>query len=94
VTRVLAVDGAAPDPALVGEAVEALVEHALVVYPTETLYALGGVPTRDVATLVRQAKGRDDVKPLPLIAANRSQARALCREWSELAEQLARARVR
>jgi L-threonylcarbamoyladenylate synthase len=89
VTRVLALDGAAPDPALVAEAVAALVDHALLIYPTETLYALGGVPTRDVATLVRQAKGRDDAKPLPMIAANREQARALCREWSELTELLA-----
>ena len=88
-TRVLTLDGAAPEPALVAEAVEALVDHALLVYPTETLYALGGVPTRDVTTLVRQAKGRDDAKPLPLIAANREQARALCREWSDLAELLA-----
>jgi L-threonylcarbamoyladenylate synthase len=89
VTRVLELNGSEPDPALLAEAVEALVDHALLIYPTETLYALGGVPTRDVATLVRQAKGRDDARPLPLIAGNREQARALCREWSELAELLA-----
>jgi L-threonylcarbamoyladenylate synthase len=89
VTRVLEVDGGSPDPAVVLEAADALIGHALVVFPTETLYALGGVPTRDVATRVRLAKGRADAKPLPLVAAGALQARALCREWSELAEALA-----
>lgn len=88
-TRTLGVDGGAPDPAVVAEAVEALIGHALLVYPTETLYALGGVPTRDVAARVREAKGREGSKPLPLVAADRAQARALCRDWPEVAELLA-----
>lgn len=88
-TRILGVDGGAPDPGLVAEAVDALVGHELLVYPTETLYALGGVPTRDVAARVREAKGREGRKPLPLIAADRRQARALCRDWPDVAELLA-----
>jgi L-threonylcarbamoyladenylate synthase len=87
--RTLTLDGTAPAAALVAEAVAALLRHELLVYPTETLYALGGVPTRDVATRVREAKRREHAKPLPLIAADLRQARALCREWPEVADALA-----
>lgn len=88
-TRVLKLDGAVPDASGLAEAVAALVRHELLVYPTETLYALGGVPTRDVATRIRDAKQREQGKPLPLVAADIKQSRALCREWPEVAQALA-----
>lgn len=46
----------------------------LVAYPTETFYGLG-VLARDGAAVARlvRAKGRPDGKPLPLVAADRSQ---------------------
>lgn len=88
-TRVLLVDGQAPDPAVVAEAVRVLVRRELLVYPTDTLYALGGVAAADVAARVREAKRRDEAKALPLIAADTGQARALCASWPEVAERLA-----
>ena len=43
--------------------------------PTDTLYALGGrALDARAAGRVRAAKGRDDDKPLPLIAADLAQA--------------------
>lgn len=89
-TRSLAVNGDLPDPAIVEEAAAALLRGELLVYPTETLYALGGVASAEVAVRVRAAKGRDDAQPLPLIAARPEQARGLCRDWPDVAEQLAR----
>jgi L-threonylcarbamoyladenylate synthase len=38
---------------------------------------------------VRRAKGREEGKPLPLVAADLEQARALCASWPEAADQLA-----
>ncbi len=84
-TRVLVVDGDSPDLRIVREAARLLVEGRLLVYPTETLDAIGGVATADVALRVRRAKGRDETKPLPLIAAGLEQARSLCEGWPETA---------
>lgn len=88
-TQVLAVDAATPDPAVVAQAVQALVRLELLVYPTETLYALGGVLSAEVAARVRAAKGRDEGKPLPVIAAGEEQVRPLCSSWPETAQSLA-----
>ena len=50
----------------------------LVVYPTDTLYALGGKALDGhVAAAVRRAKGRPEDKPLPLIVANIEQLREI-----------------
>lgn len=84
-------DGAAPEPGLVAEALRALEAGLLVIYPTETLYALGGVATAAVAVRVRAAKGREEGKPLPLVAADAGQASRLCAVWGEQAERLAAA---
>ena len=88
-TRILSVSGATPDPAVVAEAVQALARLELLVYPTETLYALGGVLSPEVAARVRNAKDRDDGKALPVIAAGPEQARALCSSWPDAAQKLA-----
>ncbi len=59
----------------------ALRSAGLLIYPTDTLYALGGLALEPgVGERVRGAKGRADGQPLPLIAADTGQARALCRE--------------
>ncbi len=82
-------DPHAPDPVVVQHAAQALQRGELLVYPTDTLYALGGIANADVARRVRLAKGREDRKPLPLIVADADAARSLC-AWNGVAEALAR----
>jgi L-threonylcarbamoyladenylate synthase len=86
----VAVSGERPEPGLVARAVEALTAGALLIYPTDTLYAIGGrALDLDAVDAVRRAKGRDEGKPLPLVAADLDQARALCLTWPPAAEALA-----
>jgi tRNA threonylcarbamoyl adenosine modification protein (Sua5/YciO/YrdC/YwlC family) len=58
---------------------DVLARGLLIVYPTDTLYALGG-RARDprAAAAVRQAKGRPPDKALPVVAADVEQAGLLC----------------
>ena len=82
----------ADDPAgpIVARAAAALREGALVIYPTDTLYALGGLALQaDVGRKVREAKGRGEDKPLPLVVSGLEQARSLCASWPEAAARLA-----
>jgi L-threonylcarbamoyladenylate synthase len=89
-TDVLRVSGTEPDPAVVAVAIELLGAGALLIYPTDTLYALGGRALDAAAAVaVRRAKGREEGKPLPLVGADIAQARELCREWPESADLLA-----
>lgn len=89
-TDVLRVSGTEPDPAVVAVAVSLLTAGSLLIYPTDTLYALGGrVLDAAAALAVRRAKGREEGKPLPVVAADIAQARALCRDWPEAADRLA-----
>jgi L-threonylcarbamoyladenylate synthase len=91
VSRRLQVHGDRPDPEIVGRALDALRVGALLIYPTDTLYALGGRALDPAAgRLVRAAKGREEGKPLPLIAADLEQARGLCARWPAAAGRLAR----
>jgi L-threonylcarbamoyladenylate synthase len=86
----VAADPDDPDPALIARAAALLKAGELVIYPTDTLYALGALAADGrAAARVRAAKGRDDRKPLPLVAADRDQARAVCAEWPRAAERLA-----
>jgi L-threonylcarbamoyladenylate synthase len=88
--NVLPVDPGRPDLAVIERAAERLRAGELVIYPTDTLYALGALGSDGLAAArVRAAKGRDDRKPLPLIAADGPQARALCDAWPASAERLA-----
>jgi L-threonylcarbamoyladenylate synthase len=90
--EVIAASGSVPDASVVARAAEVLRTGALLIYPTDTLYALGGRATDDAAALaVRAAKGRDSGKPLPVIVASERQARALCLSWPQGAERLAAA---
>ncbi len=62
----------------------------LLLYPTDTLYAIGcRAADGAAAAQVRRAKGRDDAKPFPLIAGTLDQARSLAATWPEDAERLA-----
>ena len=89
-TDVLRVSGTEPDPAVVALAASLLTAGSLLIYPTDTLYALGGRVLDGAAALaVRRAKGREEGKPLPLVAADIAQARALCGAWPEAADRLA-----
>ncbi len=89
-TDVVRVSGTEPDPAVVAMAVELLSAGSLLIYPTDTLYALGGrVLDAAAGVAVRRAKGREEGKPLPVVAADLAQARDLCRAWPEVADRLA-----
>jgi len=84
------VSGTEPDPAVVTRAVEMLAAGSLLIYPTDTLYALGGrVLDAAAGVAVRRAKGREEGKPLPLVAADLAQARELSRAWPEAADRIA-----
>lgn len=63
---------------------------ALVIYPTDTLYAIGcrALDGEAVARL-REAKGREEDKALPVIVADLAQARALAARWPDRARRLA-----
>jgi L-threonylcarbamoyladenylate synthase len=88
--EVLSVDGARPQPAVMARAIEALARGALLIFPTDTLYALGGrALDGNVGQCVRAAKGRGDDKPLPVVAADLAQVQSLCRAWPAVAEALA-----
>jgi L-threonylcarbamoyladenylate synthase len=89
-TDVVRVSGTEPDPAVVAMAASLLTAGSLLIYPTDTLYALGGrVLDAAAGAAVRRAKGREEGKPLPLVAADLEQVRALCASWPESADQLA-----
>jgi L-threonylcarbamoyladenylate synthase len=64
----------------------------LLIYPTDTLYALGGlVLMAGAAGRVRAAKGREEQKPLPAVAADLEQVRRLCAALSPRALAMAEA---
>ncbi len=65
-------------------------EGALVIYPTDTLYAIGcRALDGEAVTRLREAKGREAGKALPVIVADVSQARSLASRWPEEAQRLA-----
>ena len=80
------------DEAVLERAVAAVAGGALLVYPTDTLYALGGLALEPSACArVREAKGRPERQPLPVVVADAPSARRLCRAWPEAARLLAEA---
>ena len=86
----IAIDAAAPDPAVVAQAAEVIRRGGLVAFPTETVYGLGA-NALDAAAVERifAAKGRPATNPLIVHVARRAQARALAADWPDLAERLA-----
>lgn len=78
------------DPEVLSAALRALQSGQLIIYPTDTAYAIGADATNSAAVrAVQQVKKRIDAKPLPLIAADTaqvSQVALLHPEEKELAE--------
>ena len=86
------VDEAIPSTSIVNDAALLINNGGLVVYPTETFYALGGQPTHErVIKRIFAVKERNAGKPLPLIAASATDVRQAVNNWSEAAELLAQA---
>lgn len=77
-------------PGAITEAIQALRAGELVVYPTETFYALGADPFSETA-LARlfDLKGREAGKAIALIAADTASAFLLAREIPPMARRLA-----
>jgi L-threonylcarbamoyladenylate synthase len=74
----------------VAEAAAVLQRGSLLIYPTDTLYALGGrALDPEAVARVRRAKAREAGKPLPLVAADAEQVRSLCASWPGAAQRLA-----
>src|SRR5262245_40513324 len=91
-TRVLRVDPARPDPAILAEAARVLRANGLVAFPTETVYGLGGrALSSEAVTRIFEAKGRPRAHPLIAHVTDEGAARALSADWSERASRLARA---
>jgi L-threonylcarbamoyladenylate synthase len=90
-SRTFKIDPAAISSEALGWAASVLKAGGLVVYPTETFYAIGATPA-DARAVNRafEAKGRDFGKPLPLIASDREAALRAAAQWPEAAEALAR----
>jgi L-threonylcarbamoyladenylate synthase len=73
------------------EAAAILRSGGVVIYPTETFYALGAVATMEKAVeKVYEVKGRDFGKALPLIASDLQAVLCAASQWPEPAERLAR----
>lgn len=88
----LPVNAEEPDSEILARAVALLEAGVLLIYPTDTFYALGGHGLRaEVGRKVRRAKGRDESKPLPLVVADQLQAMSLCSSWPDMAARLAAA---
>ena len=86
----LLVDPSLPERAILERAWSVLLRGRLLIFRTDTLYALGGLFGRPgVAEAVRAAKGREEGHPLPLIARDRAQAAGLCTHFPEIAGRLA-----
>ncbi|MGH9797007.1 MAG: L-threonylcarbamoyladenylate synthase [Candidatus Polarisedimenticolia bacterium] len=88
----LSLDAGRPDAALIARAAASIRHGRLVIYPTETFYALGGDPWNAAAVdMVFEAKGRPDTMALPLIAADREAVRRCTAEFPGAARRLAAA---
>jgi len=77
---ILKIDPKKPDAASLKKAAAVLKAGGLVVYPTETAYALGCDPKNPKAVKrLFSVKAREASKPLPMIAATKSQAGKIVR---------------
>ncbi len=78
-----------PDEAGLGTAADLLRGGALVAFPTETVYGLGGDATNDLAAAkIFETKGRPDFNPLIVHVSKAEEAKQLT-QWSDTAEKLA-----
>ncbi len=82
-------DGLPMEP-IIREASLSIGRGGVIIYPTETFYALGGLPTSQGATgRIFAIKGRGHDKPLPLIASCQQDVRQVTAAWPDTAERLA-----
>lgn len=80
-----------PSPAGIRRATELLRKGALVAFPTETVYGLGGLATRDnTVARIFEAKARPRLNPLIVHVPGLEEARAIA-EFDDAAEKLAEA---
>jgi L-threonylcarbamoyladenylate synthase len=80
------------EPSALAEAIAAIRNAELVVYPTETFYGLAADPYSDVAlNRLFAVKGREAAKAVALIAADTASAFAIAREVPKAALVLAEA---
>lgn len=85
------IDPAAISGEAIREAASILRAGGVVIYPTETFYALGAVPTiAEAVEKVFAIKGRDFGKALPLIACDLEAVHGAASQWPAPAERLAR----
>lgn len=90
--RVLRVSPTAPEKPAIDEAAAVLRRGGLVAFPTETVYGLGANALDAAAVAgIFAAKGRPSYNPLIVHVADEGAARALAREWPDIASRLARA---
>jgi len=86
VKQFIELNASAPDFTSIVEEVRA---GALFVYPTETIYGIGGVPTVEVEERIYSAKRRKPENPLLLIASSLKHFNAFDLEFSDTAKKLA-----
>ena len=85
------VDPDIPSAKIIEEAAQLIIQGGVVVYPTETLYALGGHPMLiNSIKRIFDIKGRNTDKPLPLIAATAEDVRKAVDDWPASADKLAK----
>lgn len=88
--QVLDVQGDTPNADIVAQAAAVLARGELLIYPTDTLYAVGCCAVDGAAVeRLRKTKGRDPRKALPVVAADEEQARSLWGTWPPQAAVLA-----
>jgi L-threonylcarbamoyladenylate synthase len=89
--KILSVDPAGTRGEEIREAAAILRSGGVIIYPTETFYALGAVPAIEEAVeRVFELKGRDFGKALPLIASDLQAVLRAVSVWPEAADKLAR----
>ena len=89
--KIFSVDPAEINVEAIREASAILRSGGVVIYPTETFYALGAIPTIEKAVeRVFQIKGREAGKALPLIASELQAVLGASSDWPEPADMLAR----
>jgi len=71
----LEIDPERPDPRKIGQAVRLLEDHGVALYPTDTVYALGGaVDSRRAVERIYRLKQMDNRRPLAIIVGELREA--------------------
>lgn len=87
---ILAVDPAHPDPSILAQARELLLNGQLVAFPTETVYGLGAnALDANAVARIFEAKGRPAWNPVITHVVDASAAQALTSQWPDAAQLLA-----